>query len=200
MNAVDLSSWLPFVLAAVAGTAIAAACGLRAFLPLLAMAAGAKLGLLQLDDSIHWIASDAAILALTTATVLELLADKVPALDHLLDAISTFIRPAAAALAAWAGFAGVHPAVGVVAALVLGAGALGIHATKSKVRLGSSVTTLGAANPILSFIEDAVALTLSLLAILAPLVALGLMIVGIVLMMRSIRRRRASRPVEATSA
>lgn len=193
MDPAASSAWMPYLLAAVAGTAIAAACGLRAFLPLLALAGGARLGLVRLDDSMSWMAGDPAILALTTATVLELLADKVPALDHVLDALATFLRPAAAALAAWAGFAGVHPALGALAALILGAGALGVHATKSKVRIGSSATTLGAANPVLSFIEDAVAVTISLLAVLAPLIALGLIALGLTLLVRAMRRRRASR-------
>ncbi len=196
----DAPAWLPFVLAAVAGTAIAAACGLRAFLPLLALAAGVRLGLVQVDDSMRWIGEAPAILALTTATVLELLADKVPALDHALDATLTFVRPAAAALAAWAGFAGLHPALGVTAALVLGAGAFGVHATKSKVRLGSSVTTLGTANPVLSFVEDAIALVISLLAILAPLVALALLVLGLVLLVRRIRRRRERRTADRAAA
>lgn len=200
MNAAELPTWMPFVLAAVAGTAIAAACGLRAFLPLLVLAGGARLGFVQLDESARWIAGDASILALTTATVLELLADKVPALDHALDAVSTFIRPAAAALAAWVGFAGLHPALGVVAGLILGAGALGVHATKSKVRLGSSAFTLGAANPILSFVEDAITLSLSLLAILAPLLALAMVALGVTLLVRAVRKRRSGRSTVGRAA
>lgn len=188
----EAPTWMPYVLAAMAGTAIAAACGLRAFLPLLALAGGARLGLVKLDASTAWMAGDVAILALTTATVIELLADKVPALDHALDAVSTFIRPAAAALAAWAGFAGVHPLLGFTAATVLGAGAVGVHAAKSKLRLGSSAITLGTANPVLSFIEDAITLTLSLVAIVAPLVGLAMVAFGVWLITRALGRRPRS--------
>ncbi len=192
MSAAEAPAWLPYVLAAMAGTAIAAACGLRAFLPLLALAGGARLGLVKLDPSTAWMAGDAAILALTTATVIELLADKVPALDHALDAVSTFIRPAAAALAAWAGFAGVHPLLGFTAATVLGAGAVGVHAAKSKLRLGSSALTLGTANPVISFIEDAITLTVSLVAILAPLAAMAMVALGVWLVARALGRRPRS--------
>jgi len=192
MSMAEAPTWMPYVLAAMAGTAIAAACGLRAFLPLLALAGGARLGLVKLDASTAWMAGDVAILALTTATVIELLADKVPALDHALDAVSTFIRPAAAALAAWAGFAGVHPLLGFTAATVLGAGAVGVHAAKSKLRLGSSAITLGTANPVLSFIEDAITLTLSLVAIVAPLVGLAMVAFGVWLITRALGRRPRS--------
>lgn len=192
MQSADAPVWLPYVLAAMAGTAIAAACGLRAFLPLLALAGGARLGLVRLDESTAWMAGDAAILALTTATVIELLADKVPALDHALDAVSTFIRPAAAALAAWAGFAGVHPLLGFTAATVLGAGAVGVHAAKAKLRLGSSALTLGTANPVLSFIEDAVTITISLVAVLVPLLGLAMVALGAWLVSRALDRRTRS--------
>lgn len=172
MNVGGLST-LDLVLAGMAGVAIAAACGLRAFLPLLALGLGVRFELLHVDPAAAWIASTPAIVTLLWATVLELAADKVPALDHLLDVVATGLRPAAAAVAAWCTFAGVHPALGVAAALVLGAGAMGVHVAKAKVRLGSSMLTMGAANPLLSFVEDAIATGLSAMAVLAPLAALA---------------------------
>lgn len=180
------------VLAAMAGISIAAACGLRAFLPLLALAGGARLGLVHLSPSMAWLSGDAVIWALTTATVLELLGDKIPALDHALDAVSTFIRPVAAAFAAYAGFGGGHPVIGLAAGLVMGAGALGVHALKAKTRIGSSALTLGTANPILSFIEDAVTLTISTIALLAPILGASLVALGLFLWWRAVGRPRAT--------
>ena len=158
--------------AAAAGIAIAAACGLRAFLPLLALGLGVRFGLLRVDDAAAWIGSLPAILTLLWATVLELAADKVPALDHLLDLVSTVLRPLAAALAAWCTFLGVHPALAVAAAILLGGGAMGVHVAKAKVRLASSMLTFGSANPLLSFVEDGLAIGLAALAVLAPVAAL----------------------------
>src|SRR6185436_12644464 len=89
-------------LAAAAGVAIAAACGLRAFLPLLALSLGVHFELIHVHPGAAWIGSLPAILTLVWATVLELAADKVPALDHALDVVALGLRPAAAALAAWA--------------------------------------------------------------------------------------------------
>jgi uncharacterized protein DUF4126 len=159
------------VFAAAAGIAIAAACGLRAFLPLLALSLGVRFDLVRVDHAAVWIASTPVLVTLVWATVLEIAADKVPALDHLLDLVATALRPAAAAVAAWCTFEGLHPALGIGAALVLGGGAMGLHVAKAKVRLGSSMLTMGGANPVLSFVEDAIATGLAALALLAPIAA-----------------------------
>jgi len=161
-------SWL---LALAAGIGIAAACGLRAFLPLLALSLGVRFDLVRVDHSAAWIASTPVLVTLAWATVLEIAADKVPALDHLLDLIGTGLRPAAAGLAGWCTFEGLHPALGIAAALVLGSGAMGLHVAKAKVRLGSSILTMGGANPVLSLVEDAISAGLSALALLAPIAA-----------------------------
>ena len=160
------------VFACAAGIAIAAACGLRAFLPLLALALGVHFDLVRVDHSAAWIGSTRVIVTLVWATVVEVTADKIPAIDHLLDLIATVLRPAAAAIAAWCTFRAVHPAIAIAAALVLGGGAMGLHVSKAKVRLGSSMLTLGGANPVLSLVEDAIATGLSALALLAPIAAL----------------------------
>jgi uncharacterized protein DUF4126 len=160
------------VFAAAAGTAIAAACGLRAFLPLLALGLGVHFGFLHVAHGGEWIGTTPAIVTLVWATVLELAADKVPAIDHALDMVATVLRPLAAATAVWCTFVGIHPALAVAAAMLMGTGAMGVHVTKAKIRLGSSMLTLGAANPLISFVEDALATGLSAMAVLAPVAAL----------------------------
>lgn len=168
----DAIAMRDMVFAAAAGTAIAAACGLRAFLPLLALGLGVRFGFLHVAPAGEWIATTPALISLMWATAVELAADKVPALDHALDAIATLLRPLAAAAAAWCTFVGVHPAIAVVAALILGTGAMGVHVAKAKVRLGSSMLTFGSANPLLSVVEDTLSLGLSAMAVLAPVAAL----------------------------
>ncbi|MEO5987494.1 MAG: DUF4126 domain-containing protein [Candidatus Eisenbacteria bacterium] len=190
----DSRTTMELLLAAMAGISIAAACGLRAFLPILALAGGARLGWVHLSPSMAWLSGDAVIWALSAATVIELLADKVPALDHMLDLVSTFIRPVAAAFAAWAGIAGLNPVLGMSAALIMGAGALGVHALKAKTRVGSSALTLGAANPILSFIEDAITATMSAIALLAPILGAILVLLAIYLCWRAYFLTRSAVP------
>ena len=172
------------VFAAAGGTAIAAACGLRAFLPLVALSLGVRFGLVHVAPAAAWIGGTPALVTLLWATVVELAADKVPALDHLLDLFGTALRPLAAGLAGWCTFQGLHPVLAVAASVVLGAGAMGVHVAKAKVRLGSSIVTLGHANPMLSAVEDAVALGLSAMAVLVPLAALA----AVVLLAWALRR------------
>jgi len=175
------------VLAGAAGIAIAAACGLRAFLPLLALGLGVRFGLVHVDPSAAWIGSTPALVSLVWAALLEIVGDKIPALDHLLDLAGTLVRPAAAMIAGWCTFRGVHPAVAAVAAVLLGAGTMGVHVTKAKVRLGSSMLTFGSANPLLSFVEDAIATGLSALALLAPIAGV-LTAIAVVWMLRRVFR------------
>jgi len=170
---------IPLLLALVSGIAIAAACGLRAFLPLLALGLAARFGVLHLRPGAEWMAGDPALWALGIATVLEILSDKVPVIDHALDAVGTLIRPAAAWLGAFAVLQGWGSPWAQIAALVLGAGALAVHGVKAKTRLGSTVATAGHANPLLSVVEDSGVLVLVALAIFVPLLALGLILLAV---------------------
>jgi len=171
MPSVDHVTVTAALTAALAGVAIAAACGLRAFLPLLALGLASRFGLVHLAQPAGWLASDVALASLAIAAVLEMLGDKLPVVDHALDAVGTFVRPAAAAVAGWSTFGTVHPALAFVAALVLGTGALGVHALKAKARLGSTALTLGHANPAISVGEDVAAAGISAAAIFVPVVA-----------------------------
>ncbi|MCA9729231.1 MAG: DUF4126 domain-containing protein, partial [Candidatus Eisenbacteria bacterium] len=85
-----------------AGIALAAAAGLRAFLPLLLVNIGARLGWVHLNPEMSFLASDIALVALLVATILEISADKIPIVDHLLDVSATVLRPAAGILAGMA--------------------------------------------------------------------------------------------------
>jgi uncharacterized membrane protein len=171
-----VASLPPILLALVSGVAIAAACGLRAFLPLLLLGLAARFGLIHLRPGAEWMAGDTALWALGIAAVLEVVSDKVPVVDHALDAIGTLLRPAAAWLGSFAVLAGWGSPWAQIAALVLGAGALAVHGLKAKTRLGSTVATAGHANPVLSVLEDSGVLVLVAAAILVPLVALALVL------------------------
>ncbi len=188
MIALDSRSAMDIALSIMAGTAIAAACGLRAFLPLLALGLGVRTGFVEVAAGGQWIASTPVLITLAWATVVELAADKVPALDHVLDLVSTVVRPVAAAAAAWCTFAGLHPAIGIAAALVLGSGAFGVHLAKAKLRLGSSLLTFGTLNGFVSVAEDAFALSLAAMAVLAPIAAFVAVTLFAVLLLRILRR------------
>ena len=177
------------VLAVLGAIGIAASCGLRAFLPLLALGIAARIGAAQLGASSQWLASDLALWTLGIATVLEILADKIPVLDHALDVIGLALRPIAATFGAFALLQALPTPWSQLVALTLGAGAFGLQVTKAKVRLGSTALTLGHANPLLSVAEDATALAISVAALLVP-VAILILLVPVGLMLARGRRAR----------
>lgn len=180
---------LSIPLAIAAGIALSAACGLRAFLPLLAVGGAARLHFIPLSPGAAWLADDRVLIALGVATVLEILADKIPVVDHAVDAVATVIRPVAGAVGAYALLQPLASPWDALLALVFGGGALAIHAAKSHTRVGSTAVTFGVANPFLSFLEDGLAFAISAAAILVPLVAL-LGLVTLVLLVRALFRRR----------
>lgn len=184
---------LSFWLALAAGVGISAACGLRAFLPLLCLGLAGRFAHLPLDSHVQWLTSDPALIALGAATVLELLGDKIPIVDHALDVIGVALRPAAAGLGAYALLVHWPEPWGAIVALILGGGALVLHTLRSKLRLGSTFLTAGAANPFISLAEDVMTLLLTALALLAPFIVLALVLLWVVALVR-FRRRRAPKP------
>jgi len=179
------------LLALASGIVIAATCGLRAFLPLLALGVAARIHLLPLTSSLRWLEGDLALIALAVATVAELAADKVPILDHALDMVGTVVRPAAAAFGSFVVLQGWPAPWGALIALMLGGLALGVQGVKAKARVGSTVLSLGHANPLLSAFEDLLALTGVVLALVVPVLALTLLVLGLWFVFGRRRRARA---------
>jgi len=180
-------------LSIVTGLALAAAAGLRAFLPLLALCAGARLHWVELNSSFAFLQSDLALGALIAATIVELAADKIPFVDHLLDAVSTAIRPVAGALAGLSLTAQLPAPASIALGLFFAVIAFGTHASRAHLRVGSTATTGGLANPAISAVEDFVAGVTSLLAILLPVLAAILVLLLGLLVWRLVRRPRRPR-------
>src|SRR5688572_15648537 len=97
MDAVSWTDWVPSLAMAIG---LAACAGLRAWLPLLLAGLLAKAGWLTLGPSFMFLADTRALVLFAAATVVEIAGDKIPAVDHTLDAISTVLRPASGALLA----------------------------------------------------------------------------------------------------
>jgi hypothetical protein len=193
MDLASLREVVPMVALAIA---LAACAGLRAWLPLLLAGALARAGFLELGPSFQFLASNRALVLFGVATVVEMLADKIPAVDHALDLLSTPLRPAAGALLAAAALWQVSdPLIALALGTAIGApSALVPHAAKSALRAASTTLTAGIANPVLSLIEDAITLGLVLLAVLVPLlVALGLALTAWLLARRLLTRAPAAR-------
>lgn len=165
------------------GIALAACAGLRAWLPIFAVGVSVRLGVLHLGDSFRFLGGNVALTVFAIATVIELLADKVPVVDHALDALSTVLKPVAGmVLAASVMWTVDDPIVALALGVMVGAPAsLVPHTAKATLRGVLSPITAGLAAPILSFLEDVIAFGLVALAILAPfVVAAGFVLFALV--------------------
>jgi len=191
MDVVTLTEFLPALALAIA---LAASAGLRAWLPLLLAGGLARLGVLDLGSSFQFLSSTRALVLFGVATAIELVGDKIPAVDHALDVIGTPLRPLAGAVLAASVLGTVtDPLTSVVLGTAVGApSALVPHAAKSALRAASTTVTGGLANPVLSLIEDAISLLTFILAVLVPLVVVALLGLTLYLASRWLRRRRAT--------
>ncbi|MEY4544154.1 MAG: hypothetical protein RL685_349 [Pseudomonadota bacterium] len=188
----EVFSWLGTLSLAIA---LAAAAGLRAWLPLLVAGVLSKLGIAELGGSFTWLGSWPALTLLGVATVLEIAGDKIPVVDHALDALGTFLRPLAGTLAAAAALVHIQdPLIALVVGFIVGAPvALAPHVAKSTLRGVSTGTTAGLANPLLSLLEDGVSLLITVFAFVMPLLTVLLLAMGGWLSWRWLRRRQLRR-------
>ncbi len=189
MDVATLSEFLPALALAIA---LAASAGLRAWLPLLLAGGLFRFGVLDLGPSFAFLGSNEALVLFGAATVIELVGDKVPAVDHALDVIGTPLRPAAGALLAASVLGTVSdPLTALVLGTAVGApSALVPHAAKTALRTVSTTLTGGLANPVISFLEDAIAVVTFVLAILVPVLVVILLAVTLFFALRLFRRRR----------
>ncbi|MGP7960949.1 DUF4126 domain-containing protein [Sanguibacter sp. A247] len=186
------------------GTSLATAAGLNAYVPLVVLGLADRFTtVLELPGAWSWLSSWPALAILTVLLVVEMVADKVPAIDSVNDVLQTVVRPTAGGLVvgagtaaehvvdggAWSGTNGWAVALGVLIALV-------VHLLKSSVRPVLNAATLGVAAPVVSTVEDASSVALSVLAILVPVLA-ALGVLAIVVVLVRLRRRRRTAPASA---
>jgi hypothetical protein len=199
------------VLEALTGTGLAASAGLNAYIPLLTMGLLARYSdLIDLPSGWQWLANGWVVAILALLLAVEVVADKVPVVDHVNDIVQTVVRPTAGGLAFGAGstsetvtvsdpaaFFGSHQWVPIAAGVLI---ALGVHGVKAASRPVVNATTAGAGAPVASTAEDFSSVLLSVLAILVPilvLLALVLLVLGAVWVFRRRRQRRRQRaPME----
>ena len=194
------------------GSSLAAAAGLNAWIPLLVLGLLSRFtDLVPLPATWQWLSSDLALWIVGALLVVEIVADKIPALDTVNDIIHTAIRPAAGGIvfgagasaealtlddsASWGTIDWGSVITGVVIALV-------VHGIKATARPVANIATGGVAAPVLSTIEDGVSVAVSVLAILLPVLAIllviALVVLGVMLIRRGRRRRRELRAAQAS--
>lgn len=142
--------------------------GLNAYIPLLAVSLAQQFGWLELKEPFNVMGEWWMIAIIAVLLVIEIVADKVPAVDHINDVIQTFIRPAAGgivAVAAAGSTTNVSPWLLVLAGVLL---AGGVHAAKATTRPAVNVTTAGMGAPVVSIAEDIGAVIMTVIAFVAP--------------------------------
>ena len=173
---------------------LAGSAGLNAYIPLLLVALTARFPLndplLNLAEPYNIIGSWWAIGIIAVLLVIEMLVDKIPAVDTVNDVIQTFVRPAAGAVLFAANadiVTNVHPVLALGAGLVV---AGGVHAVKGVARPVVTATTAGTGNWLASLLEDIMAFFTSLLAILWPVFGAILLVAVLFFGWRLYRRRK----------
>jgi Domain of unknown function (DUF4126) len=175
-----------------AGLALSAAAGFRVFVPLLLTGLAARLGYLTLTGDMAWLGADAALVALASATLIEIAAYYVPWLDNLLDSLATPVAVVAGVMAWAAVTPELSPLLRWTLAVVVGGGTAGvIQSGTALLRLSSTGLTAGAGNAVVATGELIGAVTLGVLGVLAPVLAA--LLVGVVLLAIGRAYRRATR-------
>jgi hypothetical protein len=167
--------------------------GLNAYIPLLAVALAERFDWLELRGPFDILGSWWMIAIIAVLLAVEIVADKIPAVDHVNDIIQSVIRPAAGGIVAVAGSGStseVSPWVLVLMG-VLFAG--GIHAAKATTRVVVNASTGGIGAPAASAAEDTGAIALSALAIAIPILVVFVVAVLLFGMWWLWRRERVKR-------
>jgi nicotinamide riboside transporter PnuC len=140
--------------------------------------------------------NDIVIGAAIVMYVIEFVADKIPWVDSIWDAIHTVIRPIGGALIAVATLGHASPTVEGLAALLGGTLAAGSHFGKAGTRAVANASPEPFSNWILSISEDIFVVGLGFLALKYPAAAAVVVVVGVVLILvfatwiiRAVRRR-----------
>ncbi len=173
---------------------LSASAGLNAYIPLLVVGVLAHYtDLIHLSPPWDTLANPWILIMLGILLIIEMLADKLPAVNHINDLIQTFVRPVAGAIAFAASTNVVH---GINPLLAMACGLLvagSVHLVKSAaVRPLVTATTAGAANVPVSVAEDVTSTAVSLLSILVP-VAIAVLVAILILFLLWWWARRTSK-------
>jgi hypothetical protein len=188
------------------GFGLATAAGLNAYIPLLALGLLSRFtDLVGLPAGWSWLENGWVLAIVTLLLIVEIVADKVPALDTVNDTVQTFVRPTSGGIVFGSGtaaqtaavtdpgaFAGsgqwIPVVIGIITALV-------VSLTKTAVRPVANLGSAGMAAPVLSTAEDVVSVGLVFSAVLVPvLIVVALLVLAVVVIQvwRWRRRRKAA--------
>ena len=182
----------------------ATASGLRLYGTVAALGLLHRLGALQLPAGLEVLSQLPIIILASALYVVEFVADKIPAVDTVWDAVHTFIRAPAAAVLGFAAFSNVSESWRIAAALLCGTIALSSHGIKASTRLAINASPEPFSNWAASFSEDLIVGVLMWLVVSHPVAALvvavlvviaaALLTTWILRMLRRVFSRRVPTP------
>ena len=176
------------------GLGLSAACGFRIFIPPLILCLATRAGHLTLGPHFGWMASDAALIAFSAATLLEIAGYYIPWVDNLLDAVATPTAIVAGVLVSASAFTDVSPFLKWTLAILAGGGTAGLfQGITATARQISSLSTGGLGNPLLATLEAAGSALLSALSVTLPLLAMLLIVCLLWFGMKRLLFRRPAR-------
>jgi hypothetical protein len=161
------------LLSAVLGISFAA--GLNTYATILALGVMDRIGVIHIPSSLHLLATTPILVAAAALYLVEFVADKIPWIDSVWDAIHTVIRPAAGALLAYGVVAHVDPKWQLIAALVGGGVALTSHSAKASKRAVANLSPEPFSNWFLSAAEDVISFVLVWLTTTHPWIGITLL-------------------------
>jgi Flp pilus assembly pilin Flp len=187
------------------GFSFAAGINLYATVAILGLAK--RYGWVALPEQYQAFDNDVVIAVALVLYVVEFVADKVPWVDSLWDAIHTVIRPIGGAVIAVTTLGDASPTTQALIALLGGSLAAGTHLTKAGTRAAANTSPEPFSNWILSLTEDVFVIGLATLALKYPVAAALVVVAGTVLMIacaswiiRALRRRWKGRDLRLQTA
>lgn len=191
------------VLETLTGVGLASSAGLNAYIPLLMIGVlGRYTDFITLPSGWQWLENPWVMAVLAVLLVIEMVADKIPVVDHINDVVQTVVRPTAGGLAFGAAsssqtvtvsdpasFFSSNQWLPIVAGMAI---SFVVHVMKAVARPVVNATTAGLGAPVASTTEDAFSVVMSFVAILFPFLIIFFLIflIWMFFVMRRRRRRR----------
>jgi hypothetical protein len=182
---------------------LAFAAGLNVYATVAVIGLCARYHLVDLPEQFRAFDNPVVISAALALYVIEFAADKIPWVDSMWDLVHTVVRPVGGVFIALTALGHASPAATAIAALVGGSVAMTTHVTKAGTRAAANTSPEPFSNWLLSLGEDAIAVSISYVALRHPMIALtvaavllGVIVASASFLIRGIRRR-FGRPTSA---
>ena len=197
---------LGYVLETLTGVGLATSAGLNAYIPLLMIGLLARFtNLITLPGGWQWLENGWVLGILVILLAIEVVADKIPLVDHVNDVVQTVVRPTAGGLAFGAAstsetvtvsnpaeFFSSNQWVPILAGMAI---SFVVHGMKAAARPVVNASTGGLGAPVASTAEDIFSVVMSFVAILFPFLII-FFVIFLILAFVAMRRRRKRKKAE----